>query len=213
MTRTRARTRVALAALALATLALLVGSATVGAQQGQVVTATVQSENVQAPDELPGEYEADLLVTVEASGGQCLCESTQVEPAAEADTVVQTAFDPASYEIDWIQQAQDGEAGTHQQALNATFSVPEVEEDVEVTVDVEMAHEPGVHITSQSNPATVVLPVPDPAPEQPQVQGNASTQSVDEDGGEDADGVPGPGVAAATAALAALALARRRWQG
>lgn len=192
-----------LVALALAALLGLAGTA--AAQQ--TATATVDGELVQAPEELPGFYEVDLLVTVEISGGQCLCTETQVDPFGEAAEAESIQDEPDTYTIDWSQTQ-----GSHEQPVNATVQLPTLEEPVEVTFDVNMTHEPnGEHIESQSEPATVELPIPEPEDAtQLQAANNSSTSEAD---AEEADGVPGPGLVGLLAAGLLAALGRRRRRG
>jgi hypothetical protein len=199
-----------LAARLLAPLAIaaLVGLAGGGLAQ-QTVTATVDGQLVDRPTSLPGFYEAELTVTVEVGGDACLCTETHVDPVGEAAEAETIQIEPDSYTITWADQ----QGGSHEQAVNASIQLPQLEEGpVQATFDVEMSHEPnGDHVSSNTEPANLSLPVPEPDP-----QGNATTSgNQTQDGAEPAsqeesgNGVPAPGAAAALAATLAAAGLRR----
>jgi hypothetical protein len=189
-------------------IAVVVGLGTGALAQSQTVTATVASEDVTAPDQLPGTYEASLVVTVEAAGGQCMCTETTVTVLGNSSEVRSFSFEPETYTIDWTQNTN----GSHEQAVSAQLDVDELDVDGEATIDVEMSHQPDDQaVDSQTNPAQLVL-------EEPQTEANQTaandtnqtqTQSAED---EEASGVPAPGVGLAVIGTA-LAAALRRSEG
>lgn len=189
--------------LAVALIAALALAGTAAGQE-QAVTSTVQSQGVEAPDRLPGVYEAELTVTVQVAGGQCLCEETHVDLLASterAETVV--AFEPATYTIDWLQPEASAVGGTaeHTQEIAADIAVHATSEDpVIVRIDTELRHVPTDRvIQSNTNPTQLVLEPPEDEPAQP------DGTDDEEDGEQDKGGVGG--LAAGLAGLAAVTAA------
>lgn len=193
-------------------LVALVGLAAAAAGQAQQVIASVDGEVAKTPDELPGTYEVSLTYTVQASGGNCLCKETRVQTLASAEAAEEISREPEAYLIDWVQHAL-GDAGSHAQPVNATVLVAEAPSQgpVEVTFDASMEHSPGQHIVSQSEPATVELPLPggpdgDGAANERQA---LASNGADDEGTESQQRASAPLAAAGLAASVAAAVARR----
>lgn len=180
------------------------------AGQAQAVTASLEASVDERPDALPGVYEANVTVTVQAPGGQCLCQETRIDLVGEAGEAEAIGFEPESYRIDWVQHALEGGGGEHEQTVGAAIAVPDVDEGpVEATLDVEMEHEPGHLVVSQTEPVTLELELPGEAESQ---QARAARASNDAANGDD-EAVQAPGAGAGLAALSLALLARAgRWR-
>ncbi len=175
-------------------LAALGTTATAGAQTQPIVadvSATLQEE----PSELPGVYEVELLVTVEAAGGQCLCQQTTVHLSYESEDVEEVELGPETYVIDWAQQT-----GVHEQRVDAQVHVSSLDPDEEANVffDAEMEHTPDDQISSRSQPASLTLTAP------------AGSSSQAQNAAGEANATPGPGVAVFAAVVVGLALVSHR---
>lgn len=184
-----------------------VAGAVAGQASPQTVTATLEGEVAEEPDERPGTYTTPTNVTLEASGGRCLCTETQVTfvPQAEGANV---SADPAEITIAWPDAG-----GSASKAVELALEVGDVDGPIEVTVDAEMTHQPeDGHITDQTNPAQFTLadPTSDEQAANASANGTQAEQQSSTDG-EEASGVPAPGlVSVAIAATGALGLRRAR---
>lgn len=178
-------------------LAALGTTATAGAQTQPIVadvSATLQEE----PSELPGVYEVELLVTVEAAGGQCLCQQTTVHLSYESEDVEdveEVELEPETYVIDWAQQT-----GVQEQRVDSQVHVSSLDPDEEANVmfDAEMEHTPDDQVSSRSQPARLTLTAP------------AGSSSQAQNAAGEANATPGPGVAMFAAVVVGLALVSHR---
>lgn len=103
-----------------------------GVAVAQDSQAQIEGEIVEAPDTLPGVYEAALTVGTQhpgvGSGAQvCACTETTIDLfLGEApDWVVDASFDPASFTVDWVEESADGHLGGHVQDVALRFTVDE----------------------------------------------------------------------------------------
>jgi hypothetical protein len=153
----------------------------------QSVTTTVAGSVQEAPDELPGVYRANLEVTVEASGGQCLCQQTAVELHASdrSDPVDEVAFSPRGFVVDWTRNA-DEIGGAEEKNVRVAIGVSEVPENaslLRVTV-VPEATSSSQLVHDQTNPTQLAFAIPD---------GNASqADEASADASQDSGGDEGP---------------------
>lgn len=218
---------VPLALTAVGFLALLAMTVPASAQQ-QRSDVQMQAIVAEAPDELPGVYEAHLHVVTSNQGGMCVCWHTTVElEAADLGLARQAVLSPSSWTIDWSQQMAEGHyPAEHHQDVRATIAVPQVSQSagiVKVTIDGQARTDnPGVD--ADVHPIDLALPVPDGANASQVGQQDAS--SDDESDDEDpTDGVrtagqelgagldrTALGTGAGVAAVALAGLAARRFE-
>lgn len=110
----------------------LVGLLFAGGAVAQDSQAQIHGEIVEAPDTLPGVYEAALVVETQnpGVGGEvqvCACTETTIELSLEEspDWVMDASFEPASFTVDWVEESADGNLEDHVQEVDLRFTVDE----------------------------------------------------------------------------------------